>query len=140
MGGDEANVVHLVGRVSAVLDERVLPSGDSVVPLRVVVPRSGTAGASTASGSRATVDVIDVACWSAATRRVAGRLGPGDRVEVEGSLHRRFFRGGAGVQSRYEVAAHRLIRSARASPPPEPSRQRPVSRKEAGQPHGGQDG
>ena len=34
MGADEANVVHLAGRVSAVLDERVLPSGDTVLPLR----------------------------------------------------------------------------------------------------------
>ena len=111
MGADEANVVHLAGRVSAVLDERVLPSGDTVLPLRLVVPRRPSTGPATPGGSRATVDVIDVACWSAATRRVAGRLAPGDHVEVDGSLHRRFFRGGAGVQSRYEVTARRMSRS-----------------------------
>jgi len=110
MSVDEANVVHLVGRVSAVLDERVLPSGDTVVPLRLVVPRPSITGSSPSGGSRATVDVIDVACWSPATRRVAGRLEPGDRVEVQGSLHRRFFRSTGGVQSRYEVAAGRLAR------------------------------
>jgi single-strand DNA-binding protein len=107
MDADGVNEVHLVGRVSAVLDERVLPSGDSVVAMRVVVPRAGT----TTSGSRATVDVIDVACWTASTRRTASRLAPGDGVELTGALHRRFFRAGAAVQSRYEVAAHRITRS-----------------------------
>lgn len=117
VAADETNVVHLAGRVSAVLDARVLPSGDTVVPLRVVVPRATSNGPASSGGSRATVDVIDVACWSAATRRVAGRLEPGDHVEVDGSLHRRFFRGGSGVQSRYEVAARRLSRSENADTP-----------------------
>ncbi|MGV1008796.1 MAG: single-stranded DNA-binding protein [Dermatophilaceae bacterium] len=114
MGADESNVVHLVGRVSAILQQRVLPSGDAVLPLRIVVPRpptTGSAASGASGGSRVTVDVIDVACWSSATRRVAARLKAGDRVEVRGSLHRRFFRsGGGGVQSRYEVAAERLGR------------------------------
>lgn len=108
---DGANTVHLVGRVSAVLDERVLPSGDTVLPLRVVVPRPRPEGQTASGGPRATVDVIDVACWSGAARQTAADLAPGDRVEVHGSLHRRFFRGGGGVQSRYEVSAHRLTRA-----------------------------
>lgn len=116
MDPEAVNEVRLVGRVSAVLDERVLPSGDTVVPLRLVVARAARPGATTSGRSKATVDVIDVACWSAATRRVAARLEPGDSVTVDGALHRRFFRGGAGVQSRYEVAAGRLTRTPRPSP------------------------
>lgn len=120
MDAESLNEVRLAGRVSAVLDERVLPSGDTVVPLRVVVPRTAKSAASSNGRTRASVDVIDVACWSAATRRAASRLEPGDAVVVDGSLHRRFFRGGGGVQSRYEVTAARLTRSPRASPKSDP--------------------
>ena len=95
---DWANEVRLVGRVSAPVDERDLPSGDTVGQLRLVVPR--------AEGSRgASVDTIDVACWSGRTRLAARRLQPGDEVEVVGSLRRRFFRTGTGTASRYEVEA-----------------------------------
>ena len=37
-------------------------------------------------------------------------LGPGDVVEVTGALRRRFFRGGGGVQSRYDVEVSALRR------------------------------
>jgi single-strand DNA-binding protein len=106
---DYVNSVHLVGRVSAVGEPRELPSGDTVVTLRVVVPRS------VRDRKRAAVDTIDVACWSAATRRSAARCAVDDHVEVDGSLRRRFFRTGAAVASRYEVEAIRLRR--RAGPP-----------------------
>ncbi len=110
---DAVNEVRLVGRVSAVEELRRLPSGDVVVTLRVVVPRSRPR-----PGAR--VDTIDVACWSTATRRRAGRLGAGDEVEVVGALRRRFFRSAAGPASRYEVEATGLRRrgggSRRAGP------------------------
>ncbi|GAA4405311.1 hypothetical protein GCM10023168_18890 [Fodinibacter luteus] len=116
---DYVNSVRLVGRVTARGEPRELPSGDVVVTLRVVVPRSGrrrSPGEAGARGDprRATVDTIDVACWSAACRRAAARCGVDDHVEVEGSLRRRFFRAGASVASRYEVEASRL----RRCPPP----------------------
>jgi single-strand DNA-binding protein len=56
------------------------------------------------------VDVIDVTCWSAATRRSALRLAEGDTLEVEGALRRRFYRVGPAVQSRYDVVAGSLRR------------------------------
>lgn len=106
------NDVALRGRLAADADERELPSGDRIALLRLVVrrdePQRRRRGADTAR--RATVDTIDVVCWSAATRRTAARLREGDQVEVEGALRRRFFGGPSGRQSRYEVEARVLRR------------------------------
>ena len=99
------NEVRLVGKVSGAVDERELPSGDVVAALRLVVPRD--AGRSRGA---ATVDTIDVACWTGRTRQSARRLATGDQVEVVGALRRRFFRAGAATASRYEVEASRLTR------------------------------
>ena len=101
-GAWATNEVRLVGRVSGTATERELPSGDLVVLLRVVVPRVGTDHGS------AKVDTIDVACWTARTRRSALRLAPEMVVAVDGALRRRFFRAGAATASRYEVEATRL--------------------------------
>ncbi|WP_344189561.1 single-stranded DNA-binding protein [Pedococcus aerophilus] len=104
MAGTEewVNEVRLVGRVSGAGEERELPSGDVVVQLRVVVPRAGTDHGS------GRVDTIDVACWTARSRRSAMRLAPDSVVEVDGALRRRFFRAGAATVSRYEVEARRV--------------------------------
>jgi single-strand DNA-binding protein len=118
------NTVRLVGRVSADPAHRELPSGDQLVQLRVVVPRparpprgaqaggaqggraaTAKATADEVSPARTQVDTIDVACWTAVTRRSASRLRPGQVVEVHGALRRRFFKAGAVTQSRYEVEA-----------------------------------
>jgi single-strand DNA-binding protein len=106
------NEVRLVGRISAQPQERELPSGDRLVALRVVVPRSPVAGRG--GTARAAVDAIEVACWSARTRRAAGSLGAGDVVEVTGALRRRFYRTGGGPASRHEVEAVTLRRIHRA--------------------------
>jgi single-strand DNA-binding protein len=98
------NEVRLLGRVSADPQQRELPSGDLMIQLRVVVPRSVGGGGPTR------VDTLEVACWTARTRRTAGRLREGDVVEVEGALRRRFYRAGAATVSRYEVEAARLAR------------------------------
>jgi single-strand DNA-binding protein len=98
------NVVSLVGRVSGEVAERELPSGDHLSTFRLVVPRAEP------TQGRAVVDTVDIACWSGRTRRVAGRLGEGNVVAVEGALRRRFFATGAGRASRYEVEAERLRR------------------------------
>jgi single-strand DNA-binding protein len=103
--GDWANEVRLVGKVSGEPDERQLPSGDVVASLRLVVPRGPGEG----HGS-ARVDTIDLACWTARTRRSALRLSPGEHVEVAGALRRRFFRAGASTASRYEVEVTRIAR------------------------------
>ncbi len=101
------NEVRLVGRVSAIDAPKELPSGDLLVVLRLVVPRpAGRAGAR--------VDAIDVTCWSARTRRAAGRVKVGDTVGVAGALRRRFFRSAGGAVSRYEVEADSLAKVAGA--------------------------
>ena len=92
------NHVTLCGRVSHVGEERELPSGDLVHSWRLVVPRSASPRAGAGVKGRSQPDVIDVSCWTAATRRSVSRL-------VEGALRRRFFRGASGVASRYEVEA-----------------------------------
>lgn len=97
---DAVNSVELVGRVSGEPDARVLPSGDDLVTLRVVVPRP-------AGGP---VDTIDLACWSRSARRSALRMADGDRVHVVGALRRRFFRTPGGAASRYEVEVTKLTR------------------------------
>ncbi|NUO90817.1 MAG: single-stranded DNA-binding protein [Dermatophilaceae bacterium] len=107
------NQVVLAGRVAAAAEERELPSGDRIVTLRVVVPRAGPPRRrkDAAEGARrATVDTIDVVCWTATTRRSALRLQADDLVELEGALRRRFFGGPGGRQSRYEVEASALRR------------------------------
>lgn len=101
--GEWANEVRLVGRLSADAEERELPSGDRVAQLRVVVPRDTGTGAGR-------VDTIDVACWSARTRRSARGMKAQDTVEVSGALRRRFFRTGTVTVSRYEVEALSLKR------------------------------
>lgn len=101
------NEVALRGRVAAAAEERELPSGDRIAVLRVVVPRPPARGRRRAGepARRATVDTIDVVCWTAATRRAALRLQGDDVVEVAGALRRRFFGAAGGRQSRYEVEA-----------------------------------
>jgi single-strand DNA-binding protein len=107
------NEVTLRGRLAAQADERELPSGDRIALLRLVVPRDEPPRRRRDGGEtprRATVDTIDVVCWTAATRRVAARLREHERIEVEGALRRRFFGGPGGRQSRYEVEARVLRR------------------------------
>jgi len=94
------NSVELSGRVSGEPEARVLPSGDDLVTLRLVVARP-------AGGP---VDTIDLACWSKASRRSAARLSDGDHVHVTGALRRRFFRTPGGAASRYEVEVTKLAR------------------------------
>ena len=102
------NEVVLWGRLAAPAVERTMPSGDVIVTLRLVIPRRG--GPTRRRGAtdevrRATVDTIDVVCWTAVTRRAALRLDSGEAIEVEGALRRRFFGAASGRQSRYDVEA-----------------------------------
>jgi len=115
--GEWTNEVRLVGRISIDAQERELPSGDRVAQLRVVVPRATDAGPGR-------VDTIDVACWSARTRRSARGLKAQDTVEVVGALRRRFFRTGTVTVSRYEVEALTLKRLRPAPGAPRSGRRR----------------
>jgi single-strand DNA-binding protein len=111
MTPEDRNEVRLVGRVSGTPERRSLPSGDELVSLRVVVNRRPSG-----------VDTLDVAVGPAPPsgarpregqvgRRLlatAERLEPGDRVEVRGSLHRRWWGSGGVRQSRVEVRAEQV--------------------------------
>lgn len=111
-GVEGVNEVRLVGRVSALSEPHVLPSGDSVVSLRLVVPRD------LRRPRQPSVDTIDVACWTPDSQRDALAVGVDGTAEVVGALRRRFFRGAGGAQSRYEVEA-RSVRPAAGSQRPE---------------------
>jgi single-strand DNA-binding protein len=92
------NEVSMVGRLSSYATAKQLPSGDEVVTWRLVVERHGGG-----------IDVIDCAAFAARLRRSAGKWLPGDTIEVEGALRRRFWRGVAGTASRYEVEVSRAV-------------------------------
>lgn len=94
------NACTLQGHISGEAEERTLPSGDVIAVFRLVVPRP--------DGQR--VDTIDCSASSARLRRRILALPPGAVIQVEGALHRRFYRGAQGVASRYEVAITTLER------------------------------
>lgn len=103
---DGFNRVVLRGRVSAAPEARELPSGSSVVGVRITVPREAT---TMTRGSRQTVDWFECTAWSAAQRRVVARWRPGDLVELEGAVRRRFPRGGGTSRVEIEVLRGRRL-------------------------------
>lgn len=102
------NTVVLEGRLADEVEERQLPSGDTLVSFRVVVDRPPGAR------SRQRVDALECVAWGARVQRSAARWRPGDVVHVEGAVRRRFFRAGQGAASRVEieVTSGRVIRRA----------------------------
>lgn len=110
-GGDDpgpANVVYLRGRLAADPVEKVLPSGDVLLSFRLTVDRPATRHATT---SKVRVDSLECVVVRAGLRRAVARAAPGDELEVEGSLQRRFWRGPAGATSRYAVAVDAVRRT-----------------------------
>lgn len=108
------NEVNLVGRVAGAPQERELPSGDRLGVCRLVIARdevrtlpSGRKGPS--------VDVVDLAAWTARPRRSMLSWREGDEVAVVGALRRRFYRTGNATASRVEVeiSSARVVRLAR---------------------------
>ena len=94
------NDVLLRGRVSQEAIEKQLPSGDKVVEFRLIVTRDRQPG----------VDTLDIAAWSAKSRRSALSLVADEWVEISGSIHRRFWSGPAGLASRWQVEAVEISR------------------------------
>ena len=92
------NTVLLRGRVSALAGKRTLPSGDKVSEFRLIVNRSTGDG----------VDTLEVAAWKSALRNRAAKLQPNDWVEVSGEIRRRFWRGAAGLASRWQIEASEI--------------------------------
>lgn len=103
------NEVSLMGRVAADPVSTELPSGDVVVSLRVIVDRDKR------TRRPPSVDTIDCCAWSPRARRSVSSWQPGDVVEIEGALRRRFWKGSAGSASRYEVEVRRARRVSRAA-------------------------
>lgn len=112
----DRNEVCVRGRLAAPAEARQLPSGDEVVTWRVIVAR-GRAGAPNRADGRPgpSVDTLDCAAWRAGVRRQVLSWHAGDVVEVDGAVHRRFYRTGGGqTVSRHEIVAHRVRRVRRA--------------------------
>lgn len=107
---DSRNEVVLVGRLAAAPEERVLPSGDTLLTWRVVVRRPPDD-----RQNAPTVDTIDCASFRGDVRRASARWVAGDVLEVSGALRRHFWRGNAGAASRTEVEA-RAVRRVRKAP------------------------
>lgn len=95
------NYIRLEGRLSGEPEIRTLPSGDELVVFRIVVPRD----------DEGRVDTIDCQVSTAQLRRKALKTKDATPIVVEGALHRRFWRGAAGLASRYEVEVIRLQRA-----------------------------
>lgn len=83
------------GRLSAVAEERTLPSGDVVVTFRLIVPRD----------EPGRVDTIECQARVKAVRTRVLRIEAGTQLHVEGALRRRFWRSPQGAASRFELEA-----------------------------------
>lgn len=110
---EHTNLVHLVGRLSAVPMARELPSGDLIMTFRLVVARDRPARSGAARAP--TVDTIDCAAWTKGVQRTLRGCSAGDLLDVSGALRRRFWRGSTGPASRSEVEVRVLRRSGRAA-------------------------
>jgi single-strand DNA-binding protein len=97
----DRNDVVLRGRLSAPAELRTLPSGDTLVSFRLVVrrPEPRSRGQS--------VDVLSCISYDRSLQRRAVAWQPGDVVEIEGALQRRFWRTGSGTASVCEVNCRR---------------------------------
>ena len=94
------NEVLLRGRVSGEPLEKELPSGDRVVEFRIVIPRRTRDG----------VDTLDIAAWTAKTRRTGLSLKAEEWVEISGAIRRRFWQAPSGLASRWQVEASAISR------------------------------
>jgi single-strand DNA-binding protein len=104
---DPVNEVFLVGRVTSIAVEKVLPSGDKVVEFRVVIGRAKSRGA---NKSKKEVDTLDIAAWSASARKSAMAVKIDSWVQVSGAVRRRFWRAPTGLASRWQVEASEVVR------------------------------
>ena len=94
------NDLMLRGRVSASATTKELPSGDKVGEVRLIVAREKREG----------VDTLDVGAWSSKSRKFALSLKPDEWVEIQGSIHRRFWQSPGGLASRWQVEATEIVR------------------------------
>lgn len=95
--------VVIIGRLGSRVDQRTLPSGDTVTTFTIVVdlPRRPPAPG-------ATVDAIACQTFRSSVVSRVNRLEPGRWIRAEGTLRRRFWRSGSGLGSVMEVEVSRL--------------------------------
>ena len=101
---EPCNEVYLVGRVSSVPVEKIMPSGDKVVEFRLVIARERSR-----TGKRE-VDTLDIAAWSAKVRKSALALKLDMWIELDGAVRRRFWQAPGGLASRWQVEASEVRR------------------------------
>jgi single-strand DNA-binding protein len=94
------NDLLLRGRVSAPATVKELPSGDKVVEFRLIITRTDREG----------VDTLDIAAWSAKSRKSALSLKADEWIEISGAVHRRFWQAPTGLASRWQVEAVEISR------------------------------
>ncbi|NEK85856.1 single-stranded DNA-binding protein [Blastococcus saxobsidens] len=105
----DRNDVVLRGRMSAPAELRTLPSGDPLLTFRLVVRRP------VLKVRGQSVDVLTCITYDRALQRRIAAWQPGDVVEVEGALQRRFWRTGNGTASVCEVNCRRGRKVPRSS-------------------------
>lgn len=112
---EDANMVHLRGRLAAAPEVRELPSGDEITVWRVIVPRT-TADTRPRSDGRkgAGIDTLDCSAWRPKLRRQIQNWQAQDIVEIDGTLQRRFYRQAGNLVSRHEIVARKVRRVSRA--------------------------
>lgn len=93
------NVIRLCGRVAQDPVRRTLPSGDTLVTMRVIVRR----GPAARRRSRVPVDAFECVGWTQRVQRSMTRLRPDDVVEIGGRLRRRFRRVAGAPVSTVEI-------------------------------------
>ena len=106
----DRNDVLLRGRLSALAEVRTLPSGDALLTFRLVVRRPEP------RPRGQTVDVLTCITYDRSLQRRVALWQPGDVVEVEGALQRRFWRTGTGTASVCEVNCRGGRKVPRSSP------------------------
>lgn len=94
------NSVLIRGRVSSLGIEKIMPSQDRVVEFRIVINRETRSG----------VDVLDIGAWNSKARRKALTLKVDEWVEIQGSIHRRFWQSAHGLASRWQIEASEITR------------------------------
>ena len=102
------NWIFLRGALAQPPRERELSGSGIVVSFRLTVERP--------AGERSKSDSVECVATSARVRRTLNRASPGDVLEIQGSLQRRFWRAAVGTQSLCEVSVESLrVRSGRRS-------------------------
>jgi len=101
---EPVNEVFLVGRVTSLAVEKILPGGDKVVEFRVVIGRAKS------RGSKKEVDSLDIAAWTSVARKAALAVKIDSWVQVSGAVRRRFWRAPTGLASRWQVEASEVVR------------------------------